>query len=239
MYDILREKMEEIIRKNNVADRHVKVVAKPLSPEEAIGNPEHDDYPLLIGKERLMQAEYEGARGVAFTDMFGNYEASLYKILKMDLTNNFRRAIFISTINAVLRYLGLIEGSEHCKDSGPVDCKKKINQFIKERYGNPKIFQVGFQPRLAEALNSEFEFRVTDMDKDNIGKIKQGIKIASPAEAEKFIAWCDLIFATGTSFVNDTARQFLGRGKPIVFYGATCAGVTYLLDLVRYCPEGR
>jgi len=51
------------------AARAIGLVAAALSPEEAIGNPEDRDYPLIVGKERLMQAEFRGALGQAFTDM--------------------------------------------------------------------------------------------------------------------------------------------------------------------------
>ncbi len=234
----LREQILKVIDEHKLPDGIVQVKAITLSPEEAIGNPEHNDYPIQKGRERLMQAEYESAFGVAFTDMFGNFEGSLYEIINMELKNNFRRAIFISTINAVLRYLGLIDKTGHCRDKGPVVCQRHVVEFIKERFGNPKIFQAGLQPRLAEALSREFELRVTDMDKDNIGEKINGVVVEPPDNAAGNIKWCDLIFATGTTFANETYRELIIEGKPTVFYGVTCAGAVYLLNLERYCPEG-
>lgn len=117
----------------------MSVVARTLTPEEAIGNPEHGDYPLQKGKERLMQAAFRGAFGQAFTDMFGNYEDRLSRIVEMDLTNNFRRAIFVSTVNAVMRHLGMIERSVHCKGKGPKDCSQELVTYIRQEFYNPKI----------------------------------------------------------------------------------------------------
>ena len=234
----LKKQINKIIRDYKIKDEIVRIKAKALSSEEAIGNPEHDDYPIQKGRERLMQADFNGAYGVAFTDMFGDYEGSLYEIINMELKNNFKRAIFISTINAVLRHLGLIDKTNHCKDSVPVNCQKKVVGFIRDNFGNPKIFQAGFQPRFVDVLSKEFELRVTDMDEDSIGKKVNGVTIESPENTGKNIKWCDVVFASGSTFVNETYRQFLEKGKPTVFYGVTCAGAVHLLNLKRYCPEG-
>jgi uncharacterized protein (DUF4213/DUF364 family) len=234
----LREQILKVIYEHKLPDGIVRVRAKVLSPEEAIGNPEHNDYPIQKGRERLMQAEYDGAQGVAFTDMFGNYEGSLYEIINMELNNNFRRAIFVATINAVLCRLGLIDKTGHCKDAGPVDCQKQVVEFIKQRFENPKIFMIGLQPRLLEALSDKFEIRVTDLDKSNIGKEINRVIVESLETTEKNLKWCSLIFATGSTFVNETYQQLITTGKPAIFYGVTGAGPVYLMNQKRYCPEG-
>jgi len=234
----LKKQINKIIHSHGIKNGIVRIKTKVLSAEEAIGNPEHNDYPIQKGRERLMQADFNGAYGVAFTDMFGDYEGSLYEIVNMELKNNFRRAVFISTINAVLNCLGLIEKTSHCRNEGLVNCRERIVEFIKDNFGNPKIFQAGFQPRFVEALSREFELRVTDIDKENIGKKINGVTIESPEDTEKNTEWCDVIFATGSTFVNETYKQFILEDKPTVFYGVTCAGATYLLNLKRYCPEG-
>lgn len=234
----LKVEIKKIIYKYRIKDDIVRIKAKVLSPEEAIGNPEHNDYPIQKGNEKMMQADFNGSFGVAFTDMFGDYEGSLYEIIDMELNNNYRRAIFISTINACLDWLGLVNKTNHCRDAGLVNCQKQVTGFIKEKYGNPKIFQVGLHPRFCEALSQEFEIRVTDIDKENIGKKISEIIIESPEATEKNKKWCDLIFATGSTFVNESYQQFIMNNKPTIFYGVTCAGATYLLDLIRYCPEG-
>ena len=234
----LREKFLKVIKDHKLPDELVRVKAQILSPEEAIGNPEHNDYPIQKGRERLMQAEYEGAYGVAFTDMCGNYESTLFEIVNMELNNNFRRAIFISTLNAVLCHLNLIDKTGHCKDTGPVNCKKQIVGFIKERFENPKIFMVGLQPRLLEALSSEFELRATDLDETNIGKEINQVKVESVEATEKNLKWCSLIFATGSTFVNETHQPLMAADKPAIFFGVTGAGPAYLLHQKRYCPDG-
>ncbi len=238
IYTVIRNKIAEIIKDKKIEDRLIKIKTKVLTPEEAIGNPEHDDYPLLKGKERLMQAEYKTTKGVAFTDMFGNYETNLYSIINMNLTNNFRRAIFIATINALLRYTNDINMTEHCKDDGPVKCSLELKDYIVEKYGKPKILQIGHQPRFSDILSKHFDVRIIDLDKDNINKKINGVKIHSEKYTEKFIKWADILFVTGSTFVNGTAEQFINRNKDVIFYGVTGAAATYLLGLNRFCKYG-
>ncbi len=121
MYTVIREKFERIVAENDLLDETVVIRAKPLTPEEAIGNPESEGFPILKGVERLMQAEFAGSFGQAFTDMYGDFEGTLQDVLAMELNNNYRRAIFVATLNAVLRYLGLVKGRVHCKDKCPAE----------------------------------------------------------------------------------------------------------------------
>ena len=237
MYEDIKEKFIELVEEKRLGAEEVRVQAKPLTPEEAIGNPEESDYPILKGKERLMQATFKGAFGQAFTDMYGNYQGRLSEIIKMDLKNNFRRAIFISTLNAVLRYMGLAEGTVHCKDKDPPRCSQKLVPFIRERYDPNRIALVGFQPRMAEELSRSFQLRITDMDEENIGKERFGIKIEDPANMSEILKCSDLALVTGTTVVNDTINQ-IEKSTPAIFYGVTIAGVAYLLGLDRFCPYG-
>ncbi|RLC27162.1 MAG: hypothetical protein DRH37_11135 [Deltaproteobacteria bacterium] len=235
MYDILKEKFSQIVREKGLGAEAVKVTARTLTPEEAIGNPEDDDYPLQKGRERLMQAAFKGARGQAFTDMFGNFEGTLSQVVDMALTNNFRRAVFVSTINAVMRHLGKIDRSVHCKDKDPVACSRELVTFMKEKFGRPRIAQIGLQPRMLEALSAEFDVRVTDLDEDNIGREKFGVRIDPPEKTAENLAWCDVALVTGTTLVNDSIGMFQ-TGKPVVFFGVTISAAARLLGLTHYCP---
>jgi len=236
MYSKIREKFIQIIKEHGLEEEEVIVKAKPLTSQEAIGNPEEDDYPLVKGKERLMQAEFKNSFGQAFTDMYGNYKGKLTDIVKMELKNNFRRAIFISTLNAVMRYLKLTDKTVHCKNQEPRECSEKLVVYIREKFSNlHKIAIVGFQPRMVEALGKSFKVRVTDLDSDNIGKEKFGVHIDDINKTEENLKWCDLALVTGTTVVNSSIENFL-ISKPVIFYGVTIAGVAGLLDLNQFCP---
>jgi len=237
LYDIIKKEFVKLINENGLQGEKVIIRATPLSPQQAIGNPEDRDYPLVIGVERLMQAEFRGSLGQAFTDMYGDFNGRLSDIVAMDLRNNFRRAIFISSLNAVMRHLGLITKTIHCKNNQPRECSHELVGYIERNYGHPRVAMVGFQPRMVEALSERFELRVTDMDRDNIGKEKFGVKIYDPGQTERHLNWCDIALVTGTTVVNDTIDQF-SISKPAIFYGITISGVAKLLGLNHFCYFG-
>ncbi len=97
MYEAIKKEFIKLITEHGLQGEGVVIRATPLSPEQALGNPEDRDYPLVAGAERLMQAEFRGALGQAYTDMYGDFSGTLSEIVEMDLKNNCRRAIFISS----------------------------------------------------------------------------------------------------------------------------------------------
>ncbi len=237
MYDTIRKEFAKLIIENGLEGEEVIIRATPLSPEQAIGNPEDKDYPLVRGVERLMQAEFRGSLGQAYTDMYGDFTGKLSGIVAMDLKNNFRRAIFISSLNAVMKHLGLIDQTVHCRDNQPRECSYELVRYIENNYGQPGVAMVGFQPRIVEALAKSFELRVTDMDQDNIGQEKFGVRIDDPSQTEENLNWCDIAVVTGTTIVNGTIDQFQ-IAKPVIFYGVTISGAAKLLGLKHFCPFG-
>jgi hypothetical protein len=232
----LREELRRFIKNNDLGKAPVAVRAFPLSPEEAIGNPEERDYPLVKGKERLMQAEVLGAKGQAFTDLYGDFNGTLADVAALAPTNNYRRAILVATLNAVTRYQDAVSGTVHCKDREPRTCAEKLVDYVNERYDVCRIAVVGFQPRMVEALSERFELRVTDNDVENIDSERYGVRVWGPEKNPEHLAWCDLALVTGTTATNGTLSQFLSNGKPTVFYGVTVAGTAHVLGLERFCP---
>jgi hypothetical protein len=237
MYDVIRKAFARTIGDNGLQTEEITIKAVPLSPEEAIGNPEDKDYPLVIGRERLMQADFRGSLGQAFTDMYGDFSGRLSDIVEMELRNNFRRAIFISSLNAVMRHLGLVDKTIHCRNNEPRECSQELVKYLEKLYGHPKIAFIGFQPRMVQTLSENFELRVTDMDNDNIGKEKFGVMINSPEKTQENLNWSDIVLATGTTIVNNTFNQFR-ISKPVIFYGITISGVAKLLGLNHFCYCG-
>ncbi|MCG7849311.1 MAG: hypothetical protein MIO93_09055 [ANME-2 cluster archaeon] len=238
MYTKIKERFAQIVAENNLLDETVRISAKTLTPEEAIGNPESDDFPILKGHERMMQAEFRGSFGQAFTDMYGDFEGTLQDVLYMELNNNFRRAIFIATLNAVMRNLGLIEGSVHCKDHGPEECGLDLVEFL-EGCKISRIALVGFQPVHARCCSGCYELKILDLDKENIGKEKFGVvMLDGDKNAKEVLKWCDLALVTGTTVVNGTIGPILEMaGKKVVFYGISIAGVAQLFNFNRFCPR--
>lgn len=236
-FDSIRNVFEKLVYEHAWQNRPVVVKVKTLKPEEAIGNPEHQDYPLIKGRERMMEAEFLGSRGHAFTDMYGDFAGTLGQVAAMKPENNYKRAVFLATLNALARHLGIVERTVHCRDDQPPRCAKELVAYVKENFGQPRVALVGFQPRMAEALAESFELRVTDLDADNVGTTKFGTRIQGPEHTTDNIAWCDLALVTGSTLTNDSVRELLTE-KPTVFYGVTVAAPAHFLNLTRFCPYG-
>jgi len=236
IYTILREKTENLWRRHGLLSESITINARALSPQEAIGNPEADDYPIQKGKEKLMQADFKGTFGQAFTDRAGDFSGTLDDIVKMPLDNNYRRAVFVAAVNAVCRHLNLIDRTIHCKDEQPVACASALLDYVKEKHNDAKITQIGFQPRMAQLLSPCFIMRLIDLDPENIGKRQFNITVEGPASTSDAIKWCDLLLVTGSTIVNGTLEQFIGD-KPAIFYGTTIAGPAWILGLNRFCAE--
>lgn len=233
-YGKLKTELKDLA--GRMMDEMVNVVsARPLSPEEAIGKPDRTDYPILKGKEVMVEAVFRGARAHAFTDMPGDFHGTLQEIMDLALETNFERAVFIATFNAVMRDAGKAANTVHCRNSEPRQCAKQLPAFIADHFGKPKISFVGFQPAMIEELSKTFQLRVIDLDEDNIGADRLGLLIEGPENTEEVLSWGDIILATGSTCVNGTIVSFLNK-RPVVFYGITVAGPAALYGYQRFCP---
>lgn len=233
----IKKKLSPMLEAGHLTgEEEVQVVsARPLTPEEAIGRPERQDFPLLKGKEVMLQATFAGAVGQAFTDMPGNYQGTLKEVITLPLRNNYERALFIATLNAVMRHLKLVDKTIHCRDQEPGQCAAHLVDYVRERFGNnPRIAFIGLQPAMVASLAGHFPIRVTDLDPDNVGQRKGGVMIEDASLTDEIIAWSDLVLATGTTAVNGTLAAIIGR-KPVVFYGVTISGIARLAGYEQYC----
>lgn len=111
IYGVLRQRAAELADRAGLLDLPVEVRARVLTPQEAIGNPGRSDFPLQKGKERLVEAQFQGARGQAFTDQPGHFTGTLGEVFGLSLSDNYTRAVFVATLNALLRHLGRVTGT--------------------------------------------------------------------------------------------------------------------------------
>ncbi len=237
--------ISELVRWNKEHNDHIGsndeiVISRPLSSKEAIGEPGRDDFPLLRQKEVLMQANYRGAAGQVFTSVSGNFKGTLGDVLELPLTGSFERAVLISTMNAVLRSLGLIEKTVHCKNDGPKRCADCMIKWIKEQHAD-NVGLVGMQPALLEALvRSLGAERVMVSDLAEAGSVRCGVKVLDGMNSSELIERCNLVLMTGSTIANGTIDDLMEitslHNRKVVFFGTTIAGSAYLLDLNRWCP---
>lgn len=240
-------KLEETLKAKHLLDVHVSVTVKPLTPEEAIGNPQRRDFPIIEGKERVIEATVLEARGHAFTDSPRNFSGTLGEVVRLPLTSNQSRAVLIAVLNAALRHLDEVEGTIHCKDEDPEKCAKEIAAHVLEKWGTVRVGLIGLNPAIAEELISTFgkeNVTVSDLNRNNIGREKFGAVILDGRnETELLIEQSDVVVVTGTTLVNDTFDSIMNfirkHEKDYLVYGVTGAGISHLMGLNRICPYGR
>ena len=237
--DLVKEKVVERLREENLLNDKVLLEAKVLSAVEAIGNPEEYDFPLLKGKEKIVEANFNDHLGHAFTDTYGGFSGSLEEVFAMDSSNNYRRALQVATINALSSYWGFVEDAIHCKDKQPKICAGQCVKFVQKNYpAVEKIALIGYQPALIDAFSKEYILKVLDLDKDNIGEKKFGQTVLDGRKCLKeAVEWSQLVLSTGTTVVNGTIDAILSaaKDKEVIFYGVTISGTAKILGLNRIC----
>jgi uncharacterized protein (DUF4213/DUF364 family) len=239
----VKEKFRAIVEEHRLGEETVQVIIGTLSTEQAIGSPNRQDFPLLEGKEVMIEAQFRGSCGQAFTDRPHDFTGALDDVLGLSLATNDDRAIFIATLNAIMAHLGMVAGVRHCHDEEPEECASQIAQHILATFGKIKVGLIGLQPAILEnlvlALGSD-NVRCTDLNPKNVGTKKFGTEIwDGQADTTRLIRWCDLLLVTGTTIVNNTfdgiRAEAVSQGKQFIIFGVTGAGVSALLGLEKLC----
>lgn len=242
-YDELSARFSSLLESAGLLEKDVAVSTRSLTPEEAIGITKRRDYPIITGKDVMVQAECMGALGQAFTDAPAAFYGTLGEICALDIKeDSHNRGLFIAALNAVMKYLGLVECTVHCRNDGPEQCAVDVARHIRSVYGRPKIGLVGYQPSLLEHLSGEFPLRAVDLSPVNIGQEHCGVMVedggkegVTPAVCQ----WADLVLCTGSTICNGSIVDFLHLKDKILFYGTTLAGAAKLMDLPRLCFADR
>jgi len=241
-----RHELEKIVTERRL-DREGRITVRTLTPDEAIGAEADENFVIRKGKERVIEAVYREARGQAFTDAPGNWEGTLAELLALDLDTNGYRAVFTAGLNAVLRHLGLVEGTLHCRDDEPTKCGAEMPDRLHRWFGTRRYGMIGLQPAILKEMVDAYGkvgMRVADLNPDNVGKVREDLLVMDgEKDIAELVEWCDVGLVTGSSVVNGTINEILDRfeaaGKPVVFFGNTISGVAALLKLERICPFGR
>lgn len=244
--DEAKEKFLKVVTDNSLLRSNVDIKMRPLSAEEAIGKPKRDDYPLLLGKEVLVEAKFNEARGQVFTDEPSDFSGTVRDVLSLKIDTNRNRAILVATINAVLRYLSMTEKTVHCRNEEPELCSKEMADRLFNRYGEDlTIGLIGLQPSIAADIIKIFSpknVQIADLDKKNIGRNFDGVIIKDGSRyQDEVVAGNFLALSTGSTIVNGTIDRILevskqsNKNRVVIFFGTTIAGVADLMNLKRLC----
>ncbi len=246
LLDQAREKLLSVCDEEGLHGDSPLVVV-PLSPDEAIGPDADAGLAIKKGREQVLEATFREARGQAFTDAPSRWSGTLQDVLSLTLSAGRERAVFVAAMNAVLRSLGMVDGTVHCRDDAPERCGASMARALDARFGRKRVGLVGLQPAILRGLVEWFGIeavRVLDLDPDNVGARRCGVEVWDGGkDLPRLVTWCNVGLATGSSLVNGTIdeirRRFGNAEKPLVFFGNTISGAAALLGLDRFCPYGR
>lgn len=239
LYARLKEALRDAIARHHLDERSISLKSRGLTPEEAIGRTARTDYPILNGREVMLQARFGEALGQAFTSAPVDFEGSLADVLELDTTHDPQAAgMLVATLNAVLRAVGEIGNTVHCRDDGPELCAERYAALVRERFGTPRIALVGFQPALLARLSKEFSVRVLDLNPEIVGTVRSGVLVEDGMAAYQDVVrdWAELVLCTGSTLCNGSFVNFLDIGKPVLFFGTSRAGAAHVLGAERFCP---
>lgn len=242
-YNELAARFSSLLESEGLMGEDVMISTRSLTPEEAIGATRRRDYPIITGKDVMVQAECMGALGQAFTDAPAEFRGTLGEICTLDINGDSHdRGLFIAALNAVMKHLGLVECTVHCRNDGPELCAVDAAAYIKKTYGRPKIGLVGYQPSLLSALSADFPIRVVDLSPVNTGQERCGVMVEDgkvEGVTASICQWADLVLCTGSTICNGSIVDFLHLKDKVLFYGTTLAGAAKLMDLPRLCFADR
>jgi len=226
----------------------INIKARGLSIIEAIGEPVRQDYPILTGKEVMIEAECAGSVGQAFTDQPTDYVGTLEDVLALPLDNTTNRGLFVATLNAVLKKKMLTSKTVHCKNDEPEACAAMLMNWLgnKVQSGN-KIGLIGLQPTMLEKLSETFgpeRVLVSDLDPNVIGTEKWGVVVMDgEKENKRLMDEADYVLVTGSAIVNGTFSELYyylqDTNKPFSTFGNTISGVAALMSIPRVCFKAR
>lgn len=242
-FDDLKARFIKLLKDEGLLDTPVSIDARSLTPEEAIGTTRRRDFPIITGKDVMVQARCMGSLGQAFTDAPSSFDGTLEEICALDLTcDSHNRGLFIAALNAVMMHLGRAECSVHCRSQGPELCAVDAARYIHENWGHPRIALIGYQPALLERLAGEYEVRAIDLNPANTGQMRYGVLVEDgqvPGLSQSICQWADLVLCTGSTVCNGTIVDFLPYKDKALFYGTTLAGAAVLMELPRMCFADR
>jgi uncharacterized protein (DUF4213/DUF364 family) len=227
----------------------IEVTARVLSSKEAIGMPPRDDFALVRGKEKIIEANFRGFKGHAFSAAEVEFTGSVSEIIRLPLDHIPERAMFFAALNAVLASRGMIKRTVHCRDDDPMLCGEKLGDHLSGMRPRPRsVALIGYQPGMTKTLASlcrekDIRFEATDMNPSNVGHDLFGITVRDGNENEQVIRDADQIFCTGSTMVNGTIWNILNWCEKyttrVVFFGVTIQGPATLMGWNTFCPYGR
>ena len=109
----LRRRFMALLEQEGMLNEEVEIGTRSLSAREAIGDTTRKDFPIITGKDVMVEAKCLGSAGQAFTDAPTAFTGTLRDICELDLSSSsHNRGLFVAALNAVMKHLGRVECTE-------------------------------------------------------------------------------------------------------------------------------
>jgi len=257
MYKKINREFKKIVEKHKLQEEAVtcKIIAKGFSDHQPrLSNVPKNfieqhfkmpstEYALVKGKEIIVRCKFKDHYGDAFTDEPRTFSGRIKDVCELLSGSKGDKAVFFSALNSTLSHLGLIRGTVHCKGDEPRKCGERLAAYILENFGKVKIAHIGYQPGHVEACSKHFESYVTDLNPENIGKVKFGREILDGSANEEVIKKANVACITGSTLTGGALPELIRRcetcGVEPLVYGVTGRGAAKILNLRYFCPYGR
>jgi hypothetical protein len=199
---------------------------------------------LTSGKGLSVRGEFNRFYGDSFAYEPKPFRGSLLDVGAMVFGKSPDKAVFFAVLNAVYNYLGLVQGVIRCSRNETKACGKCLAEYIHKNFGKGVVIaHIGYKPDHVAMCAKIFKSYVTDLDPENIGKVKFGRKILGAEKNEEVIKKADIACIAGSSIVNGTLPRLLElcetyQTEPIVC-GVTVSAAAKILHLRHFCPFAR
>jgi hypothetical protein len=198
---------------------------------------------LITGKGLLVRSVLADCYGDSSAEDPKPFKGRLSEVSDMVFGKSTDRAIFFATLNALYSYLRLNEAVVHCGGNESKACGKQLAGYITKHFGkNAVVAHIGYKPEHVEAC-SKFRGYVTDLDPENIGKVRFKKKILSADKNEEVIKNSDVACISGSTIINGTLPHLLKwcekYGTVSIVYGTTVSAAAKIMHLKHFCPYAR
>ncbi len=232
--EIVRHEVLRLLNEYNISLE--EIVSCTYKPGEELALPSND-YALMRGREVLLTCHFRGVEGQVFTVMPRFFHGSIGAILRLSLDSIEKRSVFYATINALLRYMGLIDRTIHCRGYDPEKCGERLARWIINNYGyGIRVLHIGYQPGHVRILRRflKDDLIVTDLSSELVGKrLFNDLLVIDGLLNKVLIGYVDVVLATSSSAVNTTFYDILLYSillnKDLVVYGISGTGLISLL----------
>lgn len=256
IYKKIAKEFKKIVKKHELQDEEVncRIIAKGFSGGRLNSKKRSKDfveqhfrmpsseYALVRGKEVIVRCKFKDSYGDSFTDKPKIFSGRMNDVHKLLFGDDGDKAIYFATLNATLSHLGLVKGTVHCSGNEPRKCGERLAKYIFENFGKVRVAHIGYQPGHIEACSKHFESYVTDLNPENVGKVKFGRKILDGSSNERVIKKVNLACMTGSTLTNGSLPDLIklcgAFGVEPLIYGVTGAGPAKILKLRHFCPYG-